>query len=557
MSKFSFTSPDGQLFEIIGPPNATEEQARAIFDQQIKTGGLVGLRSGDTVSAATQAEAGLRSALSQVGIRIPSSVDQAFAALRNVQLTNPITSADFIKQATPNFSLGPLTPSNLQALMAQSAAQADQALNQVSASNGIGKFGVTLPKLEAAGFVKPGTSADYEKSPPPSVTPGDIAEADRIRSEGGDITAEEVSRNRRLNSFLTPSVFTGKDGVSSLQTVLRDENVQNIIEQTGLKQNYDLLVRTGTTLELAAERVGGLLQTASKFDPKTAVDWAKGLEVKNIGEVNLTAKAGEYATSLVNKYGSGIQTQAANLGALTTQIGSVGSVSDLAKLATPLSTNLSGLANEIGQLGSLASQLGVLGGLGGQLGSIGSTVATAAGIVSTVGTVATQLGALPAIASQINNATTFSGLASGISSGIGIVTGVVGLVSGLFGGRGGSIYRGTSRPQGSVNTVNRVTLDSSMQAILGNPKIPTPVFSSQSNQVLGGLNVLKALSGVANMQLRLTGQSALGATVSNNTQQDVRLTYTGNDSIVWDRINLDRLRLGLPGLDAIGLPRPA
>ena len=188
------------------------------------------------------------------------------------------------------------------------------------------------------------------------------------------------------------------------------------------------------------------------------------------------------------------------------QIGSVSSVSDLAKLSGPLSGNLSGLAGEIGRLGGLASQLGGLGGLAGQLGGLGGTIATAAGAVGTIGSVVSQLGSLPAIAGQINAATTFSGLASGISSGIGVVTGVIGLVSGLFGGRGGSIYKGVRRPQGSINTVNRVTVDSSIQAILGNTKITTPSFSSQSTQVLGGLNVLKALSGVANMQLRLTGQ---------------------------------------------------
>ena len=51
MSKFSFTSADGQTFELLGPPGATVEQARAIFDQQTRSGGLVGLRGGDVVSA--------------------------------------------------------------------------------------------------------------------------------------------------------------------------------------------------------------------------------------------------------------------------------------------------------------------------------------------------------------------------------------------------------------------------------------------------------------------------------------------------------------------------
>jgi hypothetical protein len=38
---------------------------------------------------------------------------------------------------------------------------------------------------------------------------------------------------------------------------------------------------------------------------------------------------------------------------------------------------------------------------------------------------------------------------------------------------------------------------------------------------------------------------------------DAELVYNGNDSIVWDRVNSARLRRGLPGLSAIGFPRPS
>ena len=34
------------------------------------------------------------------------------------------------------------------------------------------------------------------------------------------------------------------------------------------------------------------------------------------------------------------------------------------------------------------------------------------------------------------------------------------------------------------------------------------------------------------------------------------LTYTGDDELVWDRVNAERLRRGLPSLTAIGYPRP-
>ena len=38
---------------------------------------------------------------------------------------------------------------------------------------------------------------------------------------------------------------------------------------------------------------------------------------------------------------------------------------------------------------------------------------------------------------------------------------------------------------------------------------------------------------------------------------DNKLVYTGDDPIVWNRVNKLRLEQGLPGLADIGLPRPA
>ena len=59
MSIFKFDNPvTGQQVEIKGAPTLTSVQAKAIFDQQLKAGSLVGLTTGDVISAATQAEIG-------------------------------------------------------------------------------------------------------------------------------------------------------------------------------------------------------------------------------------------------------------------------------------------------------------------------------------------------------------------------------------------------------------------------------------------------------------------------------------------------------------------
>lgn len=49
--------------------------------------------------------------------------------------------------------------------------------------------------------------------------------------------------------------------------------------------------------------------------------------------------------------------------------------------------------------------------------------------------------------------------------------------------------------------------------------------------------------------------SLIDRSLSANTPDD-QLTYTGDDSIVWDRVNSERLRRGLESLTTLGFPRP-
>lgn len=384
-----------QTFDVVGPPGATVEQAREVFNQQRATGSLVGLKPGDVLDANVQFESGLAAAASQLGgLRPPTTGFD----LSNVPVSQALTAANFAQQRVPSFSLGPLTSSDLQGLKAQAAAQSGQAVDQISADQGVGKYGLDVSKLESAGVVKPGTASSLSKAPPPSVTQADIDEAERINSEGGDITAEQVARNRQLNSFLTPNAFTGKNGAGRLTDVLDDSNLQDKIQSDVLKQSYQGLVQSGVTEQLRdPKQLAAALQTAAVFDVKTAENFVKGQSVPNISEVKTVAKAAEYAKGFA------------------------------AKFATLLS-------------------------------------------------------------------------------------------------KGGPLETGIKRPVGVSNTVNRSTVNASVTGILGNPKIPSPTFIPRAS--------------------------------ADSAADDVRLTYTGSDPIVWDRVNAARLRDGLPGLDEIGLPRP-
>jgi hypothetical protein len=293
-------SQTSQTFDVIGPPGATVEQAREVFNQQRTTGSLVGLKPGDVVNAFTQVESGLAAAASQLGgLRLPATGFD----LSNVPINQALTAANFVQQRAPSFSLGPLTSSDLQGLKAQAVAQSGQAADQISASLGVGKYGLDINKLESTGVVKPGTANSLSKAPPPSVNQADIDEAERINSEGGDITPEQVARNRQLNSFLTPNAFTGKNGASSLTDVLGDGNLQDKIQSDVLKQSYQSLVQSGVTEQLRdPKQLAAVLQTAAVFDVKTAENFVKGLDVANISQVKSVAKAAEFAKSFAAKF---------------------------------------------------------------------------------------------------------------------------------------------------------------------------------------------------------------------------------------------------------------
>lgn len=387
-----------QTFEVQGPPGATVEQAREIFNKQLNTGSLVGLVPGEVLSAATQAISGLDSAVSQLGSLRLASLRLPTFDLSDVSVSSAITAASFVQQQVPNFSLGNLDSSDLQGLLAQAAALTAQSADQISAEAGIGKFGLDIDKLESTGFIKPGIASAFAKRARPEVSQQDIDEAARINAEGGDITPEQVSRNRQLNSFLTPSAFTGKAGVSGLLDILSDTNIQNKIQGDVLKNSYQSLLESGLVETLQdPKQLAAALQTAATFGIATAEKFAKGQLSDNIAKVKSVAKAAEYAKSFATKF------------------------SEQLSSGSPLET-------------------------------------------------------------------------------------------------------GIKRPQGATKTVNRTTVNASVTSILGNLKIPTPTFMPRAS--------------------------------ADSTADDVRLTYTGSDPIVWDRVNTARLRAGLPGLDEIGLPRP-
>jgi len=170
MAKFTFLSVTGQLFYVDAPDGTTLAQAQYIADQQFEAGALAGLRPGDSISAPGYDL--VKFALSRLDRGTAGQDDVPLVALNsgttitalprlnNVPVQNPITASDYVAQTPVTESVGPLSPAQVQGLLAAAARAADQAAD-VMTEQGIGKYKLTAPQLEEMGYLKPGTSCRY------------------------------------------------------------------------------------------------------------------------------------------------------------------------------------------------------------------------------------------------------------------------------------------------------------------------------------------------------------------------------------------------------------
>jgi hypothetical protein len=273
MPKYNFVSPDGKTYQVDAAAGTSEAQARQIFNTQFSTGSLTNLSVGSTLSAVTQAAAGLSSALALIPKNPTSGLTSAVSKLTAFPVANGINTANFLKTSQPSTGIGVLDTTQVQGLLAQTAAGLNQSAATVSATNGIGKFGISPQQLEQQGYLKPGTSSAYLDNP------------------------------AQLSSVLnSPSVWTGKDGISNLTSFTGNTNKQTNIFQGLMQSNYTSLSQAGAiTNNLPVKEIAPLLQVANKFGAGSAMAWSKSNAPASIvNEANKLAKQGEFAMSFVS-----------------------------------------------------------------------------------------------------------------------------------------------------------------------------------------------------------------------------------------------------------------
>jgi hypothetical protein len=120
--------------------------------------------------------------------------------------------------------------------------------NQVSNSIGVGKFGFDGSQLEAAGVLKPGTVSQFLSS----------------------------GTNTLTSVLKSPTVFTGKAGITSLKDLLgslpKQETIQQELMSNGLTGVQALGIPTD---KLSVGALAGTALNAAKSIPNT-MDWAQG-----------------------------------------------------------------------------------------------------------------------------------------------------------------------------------------------------------------------------------------------------------------------------------------
>ena len=175
MAKFTFNLPNGLLFTLEAPAGTTAFEAERVYLEQLAAGVFVGLKSGDTLQSPTTT--GVQFSLSRLDRETAGVPDvpllaiygdaivSSLPALRDVPINNGITVSDYVDTAVVTASIGPLTPTNVQAIMAAVAASVCQPADVITNELGVGKYGLNAEQLEAAGYLKPGTAARFLQGP--------------------------------------------------------------------------------------------------------------------------------------------------------------------------------------------------------------------------------------------------------------------------------------------------------------------------------------------------------------------------------------------------------
>ena len=323
MAKFTFTLPNGLLFTLEAPAGTTAVEAERVYLEQLAAGAFIGLSSGDTLqSVETTAIEFAQSRLARGTAGVPDipllaiyndGIISSLPVLLDVPINNGITVSDYVDTSVVTTPIGSLSTAQVQAVLAAIAASVCQPADVITDTLGVGKYGFNVEQLEESGHLKCGTSSK--------------------------------KTTNIVDLLKSPSVWTGKDGVNSVNDILKNPTLQDKIQLGLMKASYTKLVQTGqiitpstdtisptgqiynaalggfststtsfsnfstaslsgltNSLDQGIAALGGLLAISSKFSVDNALAWAKG-QIPTIdgaaikSQMDSLAKQGQFAVN--------------------------------------------------------------------------------------------------------------------------------------------------------------------------------------------------------------------------------------------------------------------
>lgn len=511
------------------PDGTTQLEADKIFYEQVAAGTFVGYEPGDTLT--NPEETLINFGLSRLERGTAGVSDQTIAAvvsglplvatlptsLAATPVTSPVTTVDYLQVnvnstnilpgtdtapdvgETPpgNFSLGQLpigqlSSTQIQALMGQLAKLVNQPYNAISQSKGLGKYGFNATQLEKAGLLKPGY-------------------ADRFCAVN---PATQTNPANFVNFMNTPGIWTGKNGVSTVNDILGDAATQNQVQQTLMNQGYQQLVSAGTIVPpqpatpatntgqvysnndgtLVAASGLALLTSASIFSPNQLSSYGNLFSsgtaaVSALGTVTLgnisdsVQQLGSNAIATINSGLTSLQSGAAvfvdqanaAIQSGLTQIENLasGNVAIEKLITSNLNGDIGALITNSSKYGAAATSLWAQG--QSAFNSIGNSLPSLDSIkVPTIDEITAKLPtfSLSGISDSLKSG--LDQLGKGSQFGINFADfSLSGLISSI-------------QPAAAfTNTVNRATIDAAITRVIGSEKIASPTYELPSMSSLG------------------------------------------------------------------------
>lgn len=219
-------------------------------------------------------------------------------AVENGTITNRVNEAGILASPGGDVTIGTLSALEVAGMCAERSQRVGQSYTIASPDRGIGEFGFTPEQLESLGFIKPGTVSSLQNiSYVPTTT--NQQQINNIMIQTGQ--AAGLNRDDLevavtvLDALRNPAVWTGQNGVGSLNNFLQDRNIQNYAQQVLYKNAFGGLVSKGLINgSEAAKDIVGLIAGSADLGVNNVGDF-----ISNIGS-GLPETLTKIGTNIVN-----------------------------------------------------------------------------------------------------------------------------------------------------------------------------------------------------------------------------------------------------------------